>query len=162
MDFSFDHHFEASPDEVAKALLDEDYQESLDGIRPLKQREVLEQTEKSGGRVIRRTRCVLGTDLGAAKRFLGDAEPAWVEEATWHPSRMHWEWVILPEVAADLLSSAGSIDLTEDGDGTLRRVTGAVKVKVPLYGGRVEGVIVQNLKQAYEEEATRLAKWLER
>ena len=47
-----------------------------------------------------------------------------------------------------------------DRDQTLRLVTGTVKVKVPLYGGRVEGVIVQGLEQAYAEEATRLAKWL--
>ncbi len=159
MDFSFDHHFEAPFDDIAEALLDEDYQRSLDGIGPLKKREVLEQVAK-GGKVVRRTRCVLGTDLGAAKRFLGDAEPAWVEEATWHPSRGRWEWVIHPEVAADLLSSAGSIELHEDGDGTLRRVIGVVKVKVPLYGGRVENVIVKNLEQAYADEATRLAKWL--
>jgi hypothetical protein len=160
VDFSFDHRFDATPDEVAETLLDEDYQASLDGIRPLKKRQVLEQVEKGDGVVVRRTRCVLGTDLGAAKRFLGDNEPAWVEEATWDPDRQRWEWVIHPEVAADLLSSAGSIELRQDGEGTVRRVTGVVKVKVPLYGGKVEGVIVSGLEEAYDEEATRLAKWL--
>lgn len=160
VDFSFNHRFEASPEEVAQALLDEDYQASLDGIRPLKKREVLDQVERDDGTVVRRTRCVLGTDLGAAKKFLGNNEPAWVEEATWDPERERWEWVIHPEVAADLLSSAGSIELRQEGDGTVRRVTGVVKVKVPLYGGKVEGVIVDGLEEAYEEEATRLAKWL--
>ena len=160
MDFAFDHHFDASIGEVAGALLDQDYQRSLDGIGPLKKRELLDQVERAGGRVVRRTRCVLGTDLGAAKRFLGNAEPAWVEEATWDPSELQWHWVIRPEVAADLLSSSGSIELTDNGAVTLRRVRGAVKVKVPLYGGRVEAIIVKNLEQAYADEAARLAKWL--
>ncbi len=160
VDFAFSHRFDAPVGDVAAALLDEGYQRSLDGIKPLKKRELLQQVE-SDGRVLRRTRCVLGTDLGAAKRFLGDAEPAWVEEAVWDPSRRVWDWVIRPEVAADLLASAGSIALNEEGLTTIRRVSGVVKVKVPLYGGRVENMIVNNLRQTYGEEAARLAKWLE-
>ena len=162
MDFAFEHRFDASPAAVAEVLLDPAYQASLDGIEPLEERRVLEQTERADGIVVRRTRCVLGADLGAAKRFLGNAEPAWVEEATWHPRKSLWEWVILPEVAAHLLSSRGTIELRENGDETVRRVTGKVEVKVPLYGGRVEAVVVQGLERAYEEEADRLATWLER
>ena len=162
MEFAFEHRFAAPADVVAEALLDHDYQASLDGIEPLKERRVLEQTERPGGVVVRRTRCVLGTDLGAAKRFLGNAEPAWVEEATWDPAERRWEWVILPEVAAHLLSSQGTIDLEDAGDESVRRVTGRVEVKVPLYGGRVENVVVQGLERAYSEEAERLAAWLER
>jgi hypothetical protein len=33
---------------------------------------------------------------------------------------------------------------------------------VPLYGGKVEGWIVDGLRAAYDEEADRLAEWLER
>lgn len=162
VDFSFEHHFDADLPTVAEAILNEDYQRSLDGIEPLKKRELLDQVEKGNGRVVRRTRCVLGTDLGAAKRFLGDADPAWIEEATWNPAGSRWEWVIQPEVAGELLSSHGTMELLDKGDQTLRRVTGVVKIKVPLYGGRVEGWIVQGLEQAYAGEAERLASWLER
>jgi hypothetical protein len=161
VDFSFDHYFDAPIDVVAEAILDIEYQHSLDELELLEKRHVLEQTEKGDGRVVRRTRCVLGVDLGAAKRFLGDAEPAWVEEATWDPKGWRWDWVILPEVAAELLSSHGTMELLEDGEGTLRRVTGTVKIKVPLYGGRVENTIVEGLERAYEEEAERLERWLE-
>ena len=159
VDFSFEHRFDADSATVAEVLLDEDYQASLDGIEPLKARQVLDQ-RKQGGVVVRRTRCVLGRDLGAAKRFLGNADPAWVEEATWHPSAMRWDWVIHPEVASELLSSSGSIELEDDGAQTVRRVSGVVKVKVPLYGGKVEGLIVKELERAYDEEADRLATWL--
>lgn len=160
MDFLFEHRFDASLKEVAEALLDEDYQASLDGMKPLKKRDVLEQWE-SGNKVIRRSRCVLGTDLGGAKKFLGDAEPAWVEEAVWDEPRQTWDWVIKPEVAADILSSEGKTELIDEGDETLRRVSGFVKIRIPLYGGRVEKVIVQGLEEAYDNEADRLRKWLE-
>ena len=162
VDFAFAHRFDASAERVAEALLDEDYQASLDGIAPLKERRLIDQAERRGGRVVRRVRCVLGSDLGAARRFLGNAEPAWVEEATWDPAELRWEWFIRPEVAADLLSSHGTIELEDEGAQTVRRVTGVVEVKVPLYGGRVEGVVVQGLERAYAEEAERLAAWLER
>ena len=40
-------------------------------------------------------------------------------------------------------------------------VTITVKVKVPLYGGKVEGWIVDGLEHAYAEEAERLQAWLD-
>jgi hypothetical protein len=160
VDFDIAHRFVAAPEDVARALLDKAYQESLDGIGPLSERVLLGQEEHRDGSVTRRVRCVLGIDLGAAKRFLGDSEPAWVEEATWDPVALRWEWVIVPEVAENLLSADGRIELTNSAAGTERRVTGRVKINVPLYGGRVEGWIVDGLKDAYDEEADRLEKWL--
>ena len=160
MEFLFEHRFDAPVKEVAEAVLDEGFQASLDGMEPLKKREVLEQTER-GGRVVRRSRCVLGTDLGGAKKFLGDAEPAWVEEAVWDEAHQRWDWVIQPEVAADILSSEGKTELIDEGHVTLRRVSGFVKIRIPLYGGRVERVIVRGLEEAYENEADKLREWLE-
>jgi hypothetical protein len=160
VDFELRHPIKADVEDVAAALLDADFQASLADVGGLKSREVLEQKDGPGGTVIRRTRCVLGRDLGAAKRFLGNSEPAWVEEARWDPDKMTWSWTILPEVAAELLSASGSTVLEPEGDATERIVTGLVKVKVPLYGSRVEGVIVRGLEDAYSEEAERLQDWL--
>jgi hypothetical protein len=160
VDFAFEHAFAAAPDEVAAAILDRGYQASLVDLEPLAGREVLSQESTSNGLVVRRVRCVLGTDLGAARKFLGNSEPAWIEEATWHPEEMLWRWHVIPEVARELLDASGSMAL-EDSDGeTIRRVEGTVRVKVPLFGQRVEGVVVDGLERAYEEEASRLAAWL--
>ena len=162
MDFAFEHWFDAPPEAVAEALLDLDYQDSLKDISALAGREVLEQTEAPDGRVTRRVRCILGIDLGAAKRFIGDDEPAWVEEAVWDPEARKWEWEIHPEVAAELLSSSGYIEIDGGDDEAVRIVSGSVRVKVPLYGGKVETVIVKGLERAYAEEAERLSEWLAR
>ena len=160
VDFEIAHSVPADIDTVAAALLDRRFQRSLDGIGALDKRELLSQDERSDGTVVRRARCVLGIDLGPAKKFVGDAEPAWIEVATWDPGAMTWEWVVEPEVAADLLESDGAIALEADGDHTVRVVTGRVGVKVPFYGARVERAIVDGVTRAYEDEAERLREWL--
>ena len=163
VDFEIAHPFPHGLDDVAAAILDEGYQESLSDIESLKAREVLSQEERSDGTVVRRVRCVLDIDIsGMAKSFIGSGEPAWVEESTWYPDRNQWEWVVQPEVADHLLNANGYISLRGDSNKTERVVHGTVKVSVPLYGGKVEGWIVDGLEHAYAEEAERLQAWLDR
>jgi Protein of unknown function (DUF2505) len=159
VDFEITHRFDEPPGKVAEAMLDEDFQRSLTSLGRL-QRELLEQSTQNG-RVVRRTRCVLDVEIsGMAKSFIGDQDPAWVERATWHQDDRRWDFTIDPEIAKELLEAEGSIQIADDEEGTLRTVAGRVKVKVPLYGGRVEGWIVKGLTDAYDEEAERLRDWM--
>ncbi len=161
MDFSLEHSFDASKDSLADALLDRRFQDSLGPVGKLAERKVLSQEKTPAGGVLRRTRCVLGVDVsGPARKLMGDGDPAWVEEATWDPEASRWDWVIHPEVAAHLLAASGAIEVSGDDRRSTRRVTGRIKVHVPLYGGRVEGWIRDGIAAAYEEEAARLADWL--
>lgn len=162
MRFELRHDFSYPAPEVATALLDPEFQASLDGLGPLKSRQVLSQDTEAGGRVTRRVRCVLGIDLGAASKFLGDSEPAWVEEARWDPEQMSWAWVIHPEVAEQLLSASGTMALQAQEGASTRLIEGEVRVRVPLYGGKVEGWIVEGISDAYEEEAARLEAYLDK
>lgn len=161
VDFDFEHRIDAALDDVVSTLLDPDFQASLTPIGRLRERRVLEQTDEPGGRVVRRTRCVLGMDFGGmAKKFLGNADPAWVETAEWDPADSTWTWTIDPEVAKELLTADGTIELSEDGDACVRHVRGRVELHVPLYGSRIEPHIVEGLKEAYDEEVERIEKWL--
>lgn len=163
MDFEISHTFAYDLDQVAAAILDEDYQRSLSDIESLKSREVLSQEQHADGSVVRRVRCVLDIHIsGAAKSFIGTSEPAWVEESIWDPDRNLWEWVVQPEVAEHLLDARGFVSLEDGSEKTSRIVHGTVKVKVPLYGGKVESWIVDGLEHAYAEEAERLEAWLAR
>jgi hypothetical protein len=161
--FELEQRIPAPYDQVVATTLDESYQRSLTDLPPLRDRELIEQTHQDDGKVLRVTRCVLAIHLsGTVKRFIGEEDPAWIEEATWHPDESEWTWRVIPEVAKELLSATGSITLAEHGDGTIRHVTGEVKVRVPLYGGKVEGWIVEGLEHTYEEESRRMVEWLER
>jgi Protein of unknown function (DUF2505) len=162
VDFRIEHTFDADPDVVAGVLLDEDYQASLDGLGPLSERKVLEQSGLKDGQVRRRVRCVLDIDVsGTARKFIGNADPAWIEHAIWNPGERRWDWTIEPLAADDLLKASGRIELGPSEAGTLRTVLGEVKVSVPIVGGKVEGWIVDGLERAYDEEARVLGKWLE-
>ncbi|MGI8775012.1 MAG: DUF2505 domain-containing protein [Actinomycetota bacterium] len=157
MRFEVEHSFAAPADRLAALLLDLDFQNSLADIGGLSAREVLLQ-ETDGDEVIRHVRCVLDIQInGAARRFIGSGEPAWVEVARWIPAEMAWIWEIEPEVGGDLLEAQGRILIEKAGKGALRRVEGDIKVKVPLYGGRVEGWIADGLETAYDEEARRIS-----
>ncbi|MDQ3940671.1 MAG: DUF2505 domain-containing protein [Actinomycetota bacterium] len=161
MRFEVTHSFPHDPDEVAAAILDLDYQQSLKDLESLKARELLSQEENPDGSVVRRVRCVLDIEIsGVAKSFIGSGDPAWIEEATWDPASRRWRWTVLPEIGKDLLEASGTIELRPAGGGTQRAVSGEVKVKVPIYGGKVEGWIVDGIDHAYAEEAERLHAWL--
>ncbi|MGH2756760.1 MAG: DUF2505 domain-containing protein [Actinomycetota bacterium] len=163
MKFELSHAFDPDPQVVARALLDPDFQASLKGVGSLKERSVLLQQEETGGRVMRRVRCVLDIDIsGPARRFLGDKPPSWIQEEHWDPATARWDWVIQPEVARELLSASGHTVLSNDGGGTLRTVVGDVRVHVPIYGGRVEKWLVEGITRAYDEEAERLRMWMRR
>ena len=160
--FEVSHTFDHDPDTVAAAILDEEYQHSLEDVESVEHRELLSQEERPDGTVVRHTRCVLDINItGVAKTFIGDGDPAWVEEATWHPDKREWTWVVIPEIGKDLLEAKGTIALRKDGGSTERAISGEVKVKVPLYGGKVEGWIVDGIETAYAEEAERLEAWLQ-
>ncbi len=163
MNFEITHSFAAAPHEVAAALLDEGFQASLGDVGSLAERQVLLQEERRDGTVLRRIRCVLDLEVsGPARRFLGEAKPSWIEEAVWDPSSSRWNWTIHPEVAAELMTAHGQINVAGDDRGAARTVSGSVKVKVPLYGSKVERWIVNGIEAAYDEEAERLTEWLER
>jgi hypothetical protein len=160
VEFEVAHEFEADVDEVAATLLDHDFQASLKDIGALAGREVISQVEEEGV-IVRRVRCVLDIDVnGMVRKFIGDADPAWVEVGRWDPDHDTWSWHIEPEAAADMLHAEGQTVLLPSDRGTIRKVIGTVKVRVPLYGGRVEGWIIDGLERAYDEEAVHLEEWL--
>ena len=163
MRFDLTHTFDAPPEKVAAGMLDREFQETVTDIGDLHERRVLSQQELADGRLTRAVRCVLALEIsGMARSMLGDSDPAWVQEEQWDETRGHCDWQIHPEVAGDLLSAQGTIDLASSGDKTTRTVAGDVKVRVPIYGGKVERWIVDGVSRAYDDEADLLARWLER
>jgi hypothetical protein len=163
VDFDIRHSFQAPAREVACAMLDLDYQRSLDDVAQPARRRIELQEERPDGTVLRRTRYELIASLPRrAQSFLGGAAPAWTEEAVYHPGDLLWEWEVVPHAGAGLLQARGRIALQDTPAGSSRTISGRVKVNVPLYGPRVEKVIVQGLKEGYDREAERLRTWLQR
>lgn len=153
----------ADPDAVAKTDLDTGYQESVEAVvsEYLSERKMLSQDEHDDGTVHREIRCVLGIELpGGAKRFIGNKDPAWIEQGVYSPRDLSWEWTIKPEVGGGLMSAGGHTVFRDHADGTLRAVSGEVSFHVPIYGRRVEEVVVDHLEKTYAAEARHLADWI--
>jgi hypothetical protein len=105
---------------------------------------------------------VLGVELpGSARRFIGDRDPAWVENALYSPGDLTWEWEIEPEFAGGLLQASGKMIFDDHVEGTLRVVAGDLSFRVPIFGTRVEEVVVDHLDKVYDAEAHHLAGWLD-
>lgn len=163
MRFEVSHTFAIPPRRLAEALLDPGLQPDLTDIGALHDRAVLSRDEHADGSMVREIRCVLALEVsGIARSMLGDGDPAWVQHETWSRERTHCDWVIHPEVGADLLSASGVIDVAGSESSSTRTVAGEVKVRVPLYGGKVERWIVGGVTRAYADEAERVSAWLER
>ena len=54
----------------------------------------------------------------------------------------------------------GGIELSETGDGTLEKVSGEIKVKIPVVGGKLEGLVAELLGAAMDTEEKVGRAWL--
>jgi hypothetical protein len=105
-----------------------------------------------------RLRYVLSVELPSqASRFIDPDDVAWVEETTWQLKERTAAVRFLPEQAAGLMKASASADLTTEGADTLRQVTGDLRVRIPLVGGKVEHAIVDGIGGHLEEEADAVA-----
>lgn len=83
-----------------------------------------------------------------------------MEETTYDLARRTAAVRLLPDHYASKLHASAAATFGDQGDGSVRRVTGDLKVKVLLVGGQVEKAIVSGLTEHLDEEAQLVAKLL--
>lgn len=93
---------------------------------------------------------------GFAKRFVGD-EIHIVQSEDWTRSEKGDIHIAIPGKPGDI---TGTALLTEDPDGTTETVNLAVKVHIPLVGGKVEGLVSEMLAKALRAEHKVGVGWL--
>jgi hypothetical protein len=156
MKFSHELSYDASPEEVAEMLADRTFREqvceamdslrwdvSVDGAGE-GMKVVVDQTQKAAG------------IPSFAKKFVGDSVQI-IQRESW-----------TSETGADLELEIpgkpghfqGSIRLGVDGEGTVETVAGDLKVKVPMIGGKLEGLIGNLIKSALRAEEKVGRAWL--
>jgi hypothetical protein len=161
--FSVDHRFAAPLAAVEQAMTDPEFFARLhdpDVDAP----ELLERTAR-GHTVELRVRYRFSGELPSiARSVLGRGEIAWVQRSTVDLEHHRTEFTIEPETHSDLLSCIGAYLLREvrpapDAE-TARTISGDVRVRVPLLGGRAERAIARGLVERIDAEAPALARWL--
>jgi hypothetical protein len=99
-----------------------------------------------------------GTDRipSFAQRLVGD-EIRFVQEEAWRSPSDADIQVTIPGKPGDI---TGSVSLTQAGDQVVQQVDAAVKVSIPLLGGKVEGLIADFLDKAFDGENKVGVRWL--
>jgi hypothetical protein len=64
------------------------------------------------------------------------------------------------KIAGAPASAAGTMTLTDDGNGSLFAVRADVEVKVPLIGGKIEEIVAEQVRRLLEAETDFTADWL--
>jgi hypothetical protein len=162
--FSVEHRFAASLPAVERSMTDPDFFAELRNLPGIEAPVLLERRERPGA-VELDVRYVFSGDLpSVARRVLGRGELAWVQRSTVDLERHRTDFTIVPETHADLLTCAGTYVLRPDGSGegeqTARTISGELRVRVPLLGGRAERAIVGGLVERLDAEAEALQRWL--
>jgi hypothetical protein len=93
---------------------------------------------------------------GFAKKFVGD-EINVIQSEDWTSPEKGNIHVAIPGKPGEM---NGTAHLTQDPDGTTETVNMAVKVSVPLIGGKLEGFIADMLVQAMRAEQRVGVEWL--
>ena len=117
-------------------------------------------------------RYVFSGDLpSVARRVLGRGELAWVQRSTVDLERHRTDFTIVPETHAELLTCTGvyllrsvpplpAAEAQHDDEETARTISGELRVRVPVLGGRAERAIVGGLVERLDAEAKALQHWL--
>ncbi len=162
MNFEIEQRVPASPAAVAEALVDEDFIAATVDLPKVGGAQLLDQ-QRDGTRVYQRIRYRFTGELASAVKKVVDPERlTWVEESDHDLATHRSEHTIVPDHYADRLQASYRARLDEDGgsDHTRRVVSGAVKVRMLLVGGRVEKAIISGLEEYAAAEAQLLTRWL--
>ncbi|MCZ7628363.1 MAG: DUF2505 domain-containing protein [Microthrixaceae bacterium] len=109
-----------------------------------------------------RLRWRLAVDLPReASRFIDPDNVAWVEDTRWDLTARTASVGFEPVQASALLRASATVTVTADGDDSVRRITGELKVRIPLLGSKVEHAISEGIGEHLSEEADVVATRLE-
>ena len=160
MKFHLEHTFAAPLDAVEAAMVDPVFLEGtrLPDVGPP---QVLSREERGDTVTLRVNYHYTGSLDSLARRVLRSGDVAWVQETKLDRSTHRTTFTVTPKVHPDRFECGGEMQLTEGTDGTtLRVIDGALKIKVPLFGSRAEGLILPGLRSRIQREAELLDEWL--
>ena len=95
-----------------------------------------------------------------AKKFAGD-HLCYVETRRWEPARLSNTWVIEPKVNGAKVEAKGTTEIVADGTGCIRRTKGTISVSLPLIGKKIEDMVLQSIKQNFEQNAAYCRKYIQ-
>ena len=156
MKFSHQLTYDAAPTDVHAMLADPTFREKVCAAMHAVRHDVSIDPSGEGMKVVvDQTQPADGIPSFAMK-IVGD-EIRIVQREIWSNASGSSLVVEIPGKPGDL---KGEIALAADGEGTVETVTGDIKVKIPMVGGKLEGLIGDLLKSALKTEQRVGRAWL--
>jgi hypothetical protein len=160
VDFTLRQEIPAPVDAVDQALVDPDFLVRMAELPKLGSADVVGHS-RDGDVVSVQVRYLFQAELsGAVTKVVDPAKLTWIEDSQCDLTVHQTVCAIKPDNYANLLSGDYEATVTATGDGSLRTVTGTLKVHVPLVGGKVERAIVGGLRENAAAQTTLLTAWL--
>jgi hypothetical protein len=156
MKFSHQMTYDAPPADVVAMLADPAFREKVCVAMNSERHEVDIDGSGSGMTVVVDQTQPADGIPSFAKKFVGDQIQI-VQREAWKDASSATLVVEIPGKPGDF---KGGIDLVGDADGTVETVAGDIKVKIPMLGGKLEGLIGDLLKQALKSEQRVGRAWL--
>ena len=156
MKYSHQMTYDASPAEVRAMLADPAFREKVCAAMKATRHDVSVEESGSGMTVlVDQTQPANGIP-SFAKKFVGD-EIQIVQREEWGGATSS---SLLVEIPGKPGALNGSITLAADGGRTVETVSGDIKVKIPMIGGKLEGLIGDLLTSALRTEERVGRAWL--
>lgn len=162
VNFTLRQEIPAPVDAVEAALVDADFLARMAELPKLGSAEVVDCT-RDGAVVSLQVRYLFQADLpGAVTRFVDPDRMSWIEDSTCDIVAHRTQCVIKPDYYGNLLSGSYDATIVSTDAGSLRTVTGTLKVHVPVVGGKAEKAIVSGLEENAAGQTTILTEWIAR
>jgi len=149
MDFRIEQALDGAPDAVEDVLLDPAFITARAALPKLGDAELLERS-RDGHHAVQHVRLRFTAPLASAVTAVIDPDRlTWVDEARYDLRTRVAEHTIIPDHYGDRLQCSYRATITPadeaSGGGSTRVLTGTVKVRMPLVGGKVERAIVSGV-----------------
>jgi hypothetical protein len=158
MRFDIAQEFDCTPDEFWAVFFDEEYNTEL--YRRLKSRRTVVRSDDQGDRVDREIKIELGHSVPGFVEKLLSGPLGYIERSTFHKTRKKLDVRVDVPVAGGRVAITGDFDVAAVGAKTRRRWAGDIAVKVPLVGGKVESILVDNMVKDYETASAVTRDWI--
>lgn len=156
MRFSHDLAYDATPEAVAAMLADPAFREQVCQALHVLRHDVSVQGSGAGMTVVvDQTQPAQGVP-SFAKKFVGD-EIRIVQRETWRDATNADLDIEIPGKPGTM---QGAITLAGDATHTVETVTGDIRVKLPLVGGRIEEMVGEIFRSALRAEERVGRSWL--
>ena len=162
MRFEISQEFRHAPRAVDEAYTDPALYPTLVGLPNLGDIRVLSH-ERTGDHALLSIHCTFVREFSPmVAAAIDPSKLSWVQESSHDLAAGTTTFRFLPDNYADRFSASGGTRIAPAPSGSVRVLSGEVKVRAPLVGGKVEKAIAEGLEEYLVAEAELVNRFIER